>query len=74
MKKQRVQSTPNPDTDPVLASDILWGIPAIAKFIGRTPRQVSFLIQKGDLPAKKLGPRTICARKSELANVITSQT
>jgi hypothetical protein len=53
---------PNQD----LSSDVLWGVDAIAKYIQRTTRQTYYLIAKRKIPAKKLGAKTIVARKSEL--------
>lgn len=47
-------------------NDILWGVAAIANYIGRERRQVYYMLSRGTLPAKKLGSRTIMARKSEL--------
>ena len=49
-----------------LPNDVLWGVAAIAEYIKREPRQVYYLIAKGAIPAKKLGARTIVARKGEL--------
>jgi hypothetical protein len=52
--------------DERLADDLLWGIKEISRYVGRTPRQVGYMIDKGVLPAKRLGPRTLVARKSEV--------
>jgi hypothetical protein len=49
-----------------LDDDLLWGVDAIAKYIGRTRRQCYYLIQRGAIPATKLSHRTIAARRSEL--------
>jgi hypothetical protein len=77
MKRDRVGPNAAPatqaDDDPILANDLLWGLAAIADYTGRTKRQAAFLIEKGKLPVKKLGLRTICARKSELDAAISSQ-
>jgi hypothetical protein len=35
--------------------DIVWGVPAIAKVINRTPRQTYHILNAGHLPAKKVG-------------------
>jgi hypothetical protein len=60
-------------SEDILASDLIWGIGAIALHIGRTPRQTAYLIEKGKLPVKRLGARTIAARKSELSSNLSSQ-
>jgi hypothetical protein len=49
-----------------LPNDVLWGVPAIARYLKREKHQVRYLIRRGALRVKKLGPRTIMARKSEL--------
>lgn len=49
-----------------LPGDVLWGVDAIATYIKRKRSATYYLIAKGHIPAKKLGPRTIMARKSEL--------
>lgn len=49
-----------------LPSDILWGAEAIARHINRSRSQVFYLVRKGRIPVKKVGPRTLLARKSEL--------
>lgn len=51
---------------PNVPIDILWGADAIAEYIGRERRAVYYMIAKGVIPAKKLGPKTICARKCEI--------
>lgn len=49
-----------------LPGDVLWGVEAIASYIKRSRSATYYLIAKGAIPAKKLGARTIMARKSEL--------
>lgn len=49
-----------------LPSDLLWGADAIVRYINRSRFQVFYLIRKGRIPVKKVGPRTLLARKSEL--------
>jgi len=41
---------PTPDT-----SDILWGAAAIAAFLGRPRRGVYWHLERGAIPAKKIG-------------------
>jgi hypothetical protein len=45
--------------------NLIWGVRAIAKEIDRTPRQTFYLLEKGHLPANKLGGRW-CASRSGL--------
>lgn len=45
---------------------LLYGVKAIAKHLGLTPRQVSHLIQKGHLPSFRLGI-IICSTQRGLA-------
>ncbi|MDX0487664.1 DNA-binding protein [Sinorhizobium medicae] len=42
--------------------DLVWGGEAIAKVIGRTPRITFHLLEKGELPAKKVGNRWVADR------------
>jgi hypothetical protein len=52
--------------------DLIWGIAAIATFIGRTPRQTKHALAKGALPAKQVLGRW-CASKSELRRFFSSE-
>lgn len=65
---RRSESIPGPESnahlDPATA-DLLHGHKEIAKFLGLTPRQVSWHDERGNLPTFKLG-RAVCARKSKL--------
>ena len=47
--------------------DLIWGVSAIAKIIGRTDRQAFGMLEKGLLPAKKVGGRWVVER-SKLAD------
>ncbi len=49
-----------------LADDLLWGVGEISEYIKRNERQTYYLIAQGAIPTKKLGPKTIVARKSEI--------
>lgn len=42
--------------------DLVWEVEAIAKLIGRTPRQTFYLLSSGQLPAKKVGNRWVAER------------
>jgi hypothetical protein len=50
--------------------DIVWGATAIARVINRSPRQVFNLLEKGHLPAKRVGNRWCASRKRLLAALI----
>ncbi len=41
---------------------LVWGGEEIAKVIGRTPRITFLLLEKGELPAKKVGGRWVAER------------
>ena len=43
-------------------TDLIWGASAIAKAIGRTDRQTFHMLEKGILPAKKVGGRWVAER------------
>ena len=50
-------------TDPnSLKDDILWGVRAISEEIDRTERQTFYLLETGQLPAKKIGGRWCSTR------------
>jgi excisionase family DNA binding protein len=49
-----------------LANDLIGGVPAIAAFLGFSERQTYHLLEKGKLPAFKIGDRKWQARKSTL--------
>lgn len=55
-----------------LPHDILWGVSAISAYIKRKNSQTYYLIRSGKIPAKKLGPKTICARRSELDRALAN--
>lgn len=52
--------------------DVLWGVKEIAKFIGREPRQTSYMLTSGALPGRKVGERWVANRK-ELTKALTGE-
>jgi hypothetical protein len=60
------QETPR-DREPE-DNDILWGAEAIGQVIGRTPKQIYYLIRIGALgnAARKLSHRTVIGSRSRL--------
>lgn len=52
--------------------DIITGHKAIARFLGLSPRQVSWHDEQGNLPTFRIG-RTVCARKVKLLEWIEEQ-
>ncbi|MGI0525756.1 hypothetical protein ABY43_16355 [Rhizobium giardinii] len=48
--------------DSNLGKDLLWGVRAIAREIGRTERQTYHMIARGELPVQKVGGRHVGAR------------
>jgi hypothetical protein len=47
-------------------SDLLYGVPAIAAFLGLRTKQARHRISDGTIPSFRIGG-TICARRSSLA-------
>jgi hypothetical protein len=43
--------------------DLVWGIQAIAAFIGRTPRQAYEALSKGELPARQVNRRWVASKR-----------
>ena len=56
-----------------LRDDLLDGVGAIAAYTGLPKRKVYYLIEKGFLPIRRLGHRTIIGRKSQIANALRNQ-
>lgn len=56
-------------TDELNSADLLYGVAAIATFLGLTRPQAQHRIDAGDIPTFRMGGRsrgTICARRSSL--------
>jgi hypothetical protein len=47
--------------------ELIWGINAIARLIGRTDRQAFHMVSTGQLPAKKVGGRWVAERSKLIA-------
>jgi hypothetical protein len=43
--------------------DNIWGAKAIAPVVGRTERQTFYLLEKGLIPAKKIGNTWVASRR-----------
>ena len=43
--------------------DLVWGAEAIAKELNVTVRRAFYLLERGELPAKKVGGRWVAARR-----------
>jgi hypothetical protein len=57
-----------------LADDIIWGVDGengIAAFLGIDTRKAYYLIDRGKIPAQKLGRKTITASRSQLRRIFT---
>ena len=52
-------------TDTDNAADLLYGVPAIAAFLGLKPGAVYHLVEMGRLPTFKVG-KTVCARRAKI--------
>lgn len=42
--------------------DLVWGAKAIGECIGRNPRQTFYLLEKGELPARRVGNLYVASR------------
>nr|WP_080577472.1 hypothetical protein [Sinorhizobium fredii] len=51
-------------SEPKLKEDLLWGASAIAREIGRGERSTYYLLEKGELPAKKVCGRWVATRSN----------
>lgn len=51
-------------------SDLVWGAEAIAKFLGRTRRSTFHLLEKGELPARKVGGRWVASRGELMTAIV----
>jgi hypothetical protein len=56
-RRARGRNVTPADTSDDKALEIVWGVAAIARIIKRTQRQTYHLLEKGHLPAKKIGSR-----------------
>ena len=54
--------------------DVLWGVRAIAEYIGKTVSETQYLIRTDALPIGRLGPKTIFASKRQLNRRLTPKT
>jgi hypothetical protein len=54
-------------------ADLLWGADAIAKAIGRTERMTFHLLEKGEIPAKKVGGRWVASRAKLLEHLTNNE-
>ncbi|MDI7921754.1 hypothetical protein [Ferirhizobium litorale] len=53
--------------------DLVWGVEAISKLIGRTYRQTYYMIQSGHLPmVKQVGERYV-ANRQKLVEFFTTE-
>jgi hypothetical protein len=44
-------------------SDLLWGVPAIAREIGRNPRMTYWLLRRKLIPGRKVGALWVASRE-----------
>jgi Helix-turn-helix domain len=63
--------TENPNEP--LATDLLWGVDEIARFIGVPLRKAYYLIDAGKIPVTKHGHRTIVASRNELRRLFAPE-
>lgn len=56
-----------------LGDDLLWGREAIARFIGKSVRQTTYLLETGRIPGGKVGAQW-CASRAALRQHFASLT
>ena len=62
-KAEDLAARGSPDNDlACLGDDLVWGVGALSKEIGRTERQTFYLLENGRLPARKVGGRWCASR------------
>jgi len=59
-------------TEPELKDEILWGASAIAKEIGRGERATFYMLERGELDARKICGRWVTTR-SNLRRQLTGE-
>ncbi|WP_033051260.1 helix-turn-helix domain-containing protein [Sinorhizobium medicae] len=47
--------------------ELIWGATEIAKLIGRSPRATFYMLDNGEIPAKKVGGRWVVERSKLIA-------
>ena len=52
-----------------LADDLMTGVVEIADYLGTTRRRTFYLVEKGHIPAFKIGGRWCCRKSSLLAHM-----
>jgi hypothetical protein len=55
-----------------LVNEILWGAAEIGRVIGKPPRATFHLLERGLLPAKKVGKQW-CASRHKLLHALTGE-
>lgn len=58
------QMTTQTDDKIGMPLDLVWGIKAIAKVIGRSERQTYSMLVAGQLPARRVGQRWVAKRET----------
>ena len=53
-----------------LADDLIWEASQIAQVINRTKRQTVYLLEKGQIPARKIGGRWVASRSRLQAHLV----
>jgi hypothetical protein len=53
----------------VVPVDVVWGAREIARLIGKTPRATFHLLEKGQLPARKIGKQWVASQKALRAHL-----
>lgn len=59
---------------PEAGMGLVWGAAAIGKEINASPRQTFYLLQKGLIPARKVGDQWVASREELRRHFSTSRT
>ena len=51
------------------SDDVIWGAAAIGDAVGKNERQAYYLLEKGHLPARKVGAQWAASRKKLLSYI-----
>jgi hypothetical protein len=68
-RKQALSASRASEADGNPSDEIVWGAAAIGRVINRSPRQAVYLLEKGELPAKKIGGRWCGSRAKLISGV-----
>lgn len=57
----------------LLSRDIVWGVLAISEVIRKNERQTYYMLQTGQLPAKKIGAQWVASHRALLSFLLEAE-